>query len=134
MTPKPLRKNSVRRKWRTPVTVCVAAMAEYLGNRLIIAASDRMVTSGDIEFEQDQRKIHNLTSAIAIMVAGDLTLQATILHEVQAWANERIANNPTEWILVKDAAEIFHECVINLKKKMAREAIQIGRASCRERV
>lgn len=64
------------------MTVCVAALCD--DSSTIIGASDRMLTSGtgDIEFEPPQTKIVNLTSSIAIMIAGDAILQTEIMLNV----------------------------------------------------
>lgn len=105
------------------MTVCVAAMAHYLGRTIVIAASDRMITTGDIEFEQEQMKIQMLSSSIAIMVAGDLTVQTYLIHETIAWANEQIAEQPTVWLKVKDVADVFRSRLVALKRAAAAEAI-----------
>lgn len=60
------------------MTVCVAAIS----HQTIIGASDRMLTAGNIEFEPPIAKLHNLTKSICIMIAGDVALQADILHSV----------------------------------------------------
>jgi hypothetical protein len=92
------------KKEETPVTVCVAAM---FGGNAIIGASDRMLTSGDIQFEPQQQKIINLTSSIAIMVAGDSSMQAEIIQNVQADVSKRIEAEPQNWWNVKDVAELY---------------------------
>jgi len=112
-----------RRKEHCSVTVCVAAIAQWEGNSLVIGASDRMVTAGDIEFEQEQMKIHGLTSSIAIMVAGDLCTQMDILYEVEAWKNEQINEHPEVWLSVKRTADKFNESLIAARRKAARDAI-----------
>src|ERR1035437_1522427 len=125
IAPRPLRSKSARRKAGTPVTVCVAAMAEYEGRKIIIAASDRMVTAGDIEWEQDQRKIHGLTSAINLMIAGDLHVQTDIIHELEEWKNNRLEERPNEWIRVKDVADEFHAILMRIRRKAALNTILV---------
>jgi 20S proteasome alpha/beta subunit len=125
MMTKPLRSKRKRLKVRAPVTVCVAAMAKYEGNSVIVAASDRMVTAGDIEWEQDQRKIHGLTSAISLMVAGDLHVQTDILHELEDWKDSRLEEHPDKWIRVKDVAEEFYAILMRIKRKAALNAILV---------
>jgi len=107
------------------VTVCVAAIAEMGGDRLILGASDRMVTAGDIEFEQEQKKIHILTTSIAIMVAGDLCVIGDILHEVNAWRDQQIADFPTDWLKVKNTADRFNEALLKAKREAAKNAILV---------
>lgn len=62
------------------MTVCVAAICE---NRMVVGASDRLLTAGDIQFEPDQTKIYVLTTNIAIMVAGDAVLNDEIIKGVE---------------------------------------------------
>jgi hypothetical protein len=123
IAPAPMRSLRKRLKVRMPVTVCVAAMAQYLGNGIIVGASDRMVTSGDIEFEQEQRKIHPLTNAIHIMVAGDLGIQTDLLHEIEAWKDNHLEQFPEIWIKVKDVADEFHGSLVRWKRRAACDAI-----------
>lgn len=87
-----------------PVTVCVAAM---FGGNAIIGASDRMLTSGDIQFEPQQQKIIALTSSIAVMVAGDSSMPAEIIQNVQTDVSKRIETEPQNWWNVRDVAELY---------------------------
>ena len=86
------------------MTVCIAAMFE--GNA-IIGTSDRMLTSGDIQFEPQQSKIIQVTSSIFIMVAGDSAMQSEIIQNVRADVNKRISENPDNWWNVKDVADLY---------------------------
>jgi hypothetical protein len=57
------------------MTVCIAARAE----RIVIGATDRMLTAGDVQFEPSAgSKIILLSSSIFMMTAGDAALQAEI--------------------------------------------------------
>lgn len=105
------------------MTVCVAAIGQFFERHIIVAASDRMVTTGDIEFEQEQRKIIFLTASVAVMVAGDLTVQTAILHHVQAWVRQQIEGSPDSWLNVKDVADQFYESLAGLRKDAAQNAI-----------
>jgi hypothetical protein len=75
------------------MTICTAAIT---GRGIIFAASDRMKTGGDIEFEPRKvelpagptawlsgSKIFSATPSIAAMTADDSSLQIEILYE--AW-------------------------------------------------
>ena len=60
---------------RLEVTVCIAARAETL----IVGTSDRMLTSGDVQFEPSAgMKLIPLTNSLFMMTAGDAGLQAQI--------------------------------------------------------
>jgi 20S proteasome alpha/beta subunit len=96
------------------MTVCVAAMSEGR----VIGASDRMLTSGDIEFEPLQSKILGITNSIAVMIAGDMALQTEILINVIDEVQTRIAENADQWLKVKDVADLYfhhYEEVRNLR-------------------
>jgi hypothetical protein len=56
-----------------------------------------MLTSGDIEFEPLQEKIYQMTTSIAIMLAGDSALQSEILQKVRLDVYERIQHDPQNW-------------------------------------
>jgi 20S proteasome alpha/beta subunit len=61
------------------VTICIAAICE-VPNRgpVIIGASDRKVTAGDIQFEPETQKLYPFSDYIVALVAGDLAAQKEI--------------------------------------------------------
>lgn len=69
------------------MTVCVAAMCD---TNVIIGASDRMLTAGDIQFEPQQPKIIPLSNSVVVMIAGDSSLQAQIMQKIINDVRERI--------------------------------------------
>lgn len=91
-------------KEHIPVTVCVAAISR---NSVIFGASDRMITSGDIQFEPQFTKIFILTKSIVIQIAGDASIQAEIIQRVKADVDNRIQLSPQQWWSVKDVAELY---------------------------
>ncbi len=102
------------------MTVCVAAICE---NGIVLGASDRMITAGDVEFEPEQSKIYPLTTSIAIMIAGDAALQTEMLDAVRGSVRERIAANPNNWIPVKDVADWYHEHYMSIRNRRAENAL-----------
>src|SRR5438552_13765237 len=72
---------------REPVTVCIAAICNG-AYPTIVGASDRMITSGDIEFEavgppdaaRPVLKTIRITPQIALMTAGDAGFQGDAIH------------------------------------------------------
>lgn len=86
------------------MTICVCALAE---KTTLIAACDRMVTAGDVEFEPSQAKIWELSPAIYVLLAGDLTLQAEILKEVHKEVRQMIVENPNQWVSIKHCVELY---------------------------
>jgi hypothetical protein len=103
-----------------PVTVCVAAMC--WDSTCIIGASDRMLTSSDIQFEPNQTKIVELTSSIAVMFAGDSFMQSAILHQLRLDINRRVDSKPTVWLNVKDVAELYSQYYSEARASMAGKA------------
>jgi hypothetical protein len=88
------------------VTVCVATICT---ENTVIGASDRMITSGDIEFEPPQTKILTLTNSIAVMMAGDTALQTEILYDVRRDVTQRIAVDPNTWWSIREVAELYRK-------------------------
>jgi hypothetical protein len=74
---------------------------------VIVGASDRMITAGDVQFEPQQTKVWGLTASIAIMIAGDTSLQTEIIRGVQADVNQRIQAEPNNWWKVTDVADLY---------------------------
>jgi 20S proteasome alpha/beta subunit len=62
------------------MTVCIAALCRVPGSSVwgIVGASDRMITTGDIEFEPPQRKVYNFTDHVIALVSGDMAAQISI--------------------------------------------------------
>jgi hypothetical protein len=89
------------------VTICVAAIA---GGNCIYGASDRMITSADIEFEPPQDegwplKAIPLTTSIVAMIAGeDMSLLTQLIYDLQFILSERIKSDPKNWWTVSDVA------------------------------
>ena len=86
------------------MTVCVAAICE--GGQ-IIGASDRMLTADDIEFEPPQAKILWLTTAIAVLNAGEAFFYAEIIQKIQKIVGVRVSAEPTNWWSVREVVELY---------------------------
>jgi ATP-dependent protease HslVU (ClpYQ) peptidase subunit len=65
------------------MTVCIAVICVGDGSEMIIGASDRMLTAGDIEFEPHQTKIYLLSEKVVAMTAGDAAAQITLFSQTQ---------------------------------------------------
>lgn len=85
------------------MTVCIAVRSEGM----IILLSDRMITSGDIEFEPPTSKIIALTTSIGMMYSGDSSLFAEIAQELIADVRARIGEDPGHWLRVRDVAFLY---------------------------
>lgn len=82
------------------MTVCVAAICD---SKTILGASDRMLTAGNVQFQPPSSKIYPITASIAIMVAGDMSLQAEIVSDLQGF----IATQEQRNFAVKEIAESY---------------------------
>jgi len=102
------------------VTVCIAARA---GPNLI-GASDRMLSSSDIQFEPPiSSKTAPLTNSIAVMQAGDAAFHAEIVGEVAPIVLDRVQKDPGNWWVVKDVAELYVSHRNEIKRKRAESAL-----------
>jgi 20S proteasome alpha/beta subunit len=108
------------RKEGVNVTVCVAAICD---NDTIFGAADRMLTTGDIQFEPPDIKIVTLTNSIVVMTSGDSALHAEILQSVRAEILERLEYNSDEWLDIKEVAELYSQHYNEVRRKCAERVI-----------
>src|SRR5262249_18137530 len=85
------------------MTVCIAARSVGM----ILVASDRMLTAGDIQFEPPVPKLHLLTPSIVVMFSGDANLHSEILQDLIRDVEQQIKDKPDDWIKVKDVANLY---------------------------
>jgi hypothetical protein len=84
------------------MTVCIAAICAWeIGASTIIAMSDRMITSADVQFEPEQNKMYQFNSRIGALIAGNAAPQMAVCSAVSRrvgdWNNlnttvEEVAN------------------------------------------
>src|SRR5262245_60728322 len=102
------------------MTVCIAARAY----NVIVAATDRMMTSADIQFEPSAgTKIIGLTNSIFLLTAGDAALQAEIYPLVQGEILQMIKDEPQKWMAVSEAAELYVKYYSEIRNKRAANQI-----------
>jgi hypothetical protein len=122
------------------LTVCIAAICNF--KNTIFGACDRMMTSGDIEFEPNlaisesppvnlwdnaNPKIYIATSSIVFLTAGDSGLQTEIMTDAILDVRERIKRDPDKWVDVKDAVESYLNAYNKAKAARVRDAVLIAR-------
>ena len=100
------------------MTVCVAAIS----HPMVFGASDRMITTGDIQFEPEQAKIWQLTTSIAAMVAGDIAIQSEVAHLVRARIASQIEAKPPA-LKVSDVANMWADAYIKIRSRQAERLI-----------
>lgn len=102
------------------MTVCVATMSRGV----IFGACDRMITSGDIEFEPDNlRKFFWFTSSMVAMWAGDAGFQAEVIQAVNRAVMARVAKHPDDWWNVADVVDEYVRAWRDAKRKRAQTEI-----------
>jgi hypothetical protein len=82
-----------------------------------------MLTAGDVEFEPAQAKMWAFSTAAWALISGDLTIQGEILTGVDTEIKRRIAAQPSEWIPVKEIAELYCKRYRELLRRRAEAAI-----------
>ena len=95
------------------MTVCVATICDLtIGEQrfgpMIIGASDRMITAGDVQFEIQLQapKLLGVTNSIVLMLAGDMAIQAELAQGVSADVKERLEADKS-WMTVRFVAESY---------------------------
>lgn len=102
------------------MTVCIAAICE---GSIVLGASDRMITAGDIQFEPPTQKVFGVTSSIAVMFAGDAALQSEVRQAVQGQINAHVRSFPNVWLTVRDVADMYVTQRNALKLRRAEAAV-----------
>jgi hypothetical protein len=107
---------------RTPVTVCVATIFRWnyaekgkprdLGWAALVA-TDRMITTGDIQYEPFQLKIGSMTTTTLVAVSGDYGIHSEAFRETQKQTNN--ASSPTI------IAKIYAQQIQKIKRREAED-------------
>lgn len=96
------------------MTVCVAMICE--DGATIIGASDRMLTAGNVQFNPPASKTYQLTVSIALMVAGDMFIQAEIVAKIREKIDAALqAQETPQWLKVKDVAAMYVDSWYEIK-------------------
>ena len=90
------------------MTVCIAAICR---NGVVLGASDRMLTAGDVQFEPEREKIFPLTTSIVALTAGDASLQDELMSKLRVEIDRRI-DAEKRWLTVQEVAELDRKSVV----------------------
>lgn len=101
------------------MTVCIAAR----GGNVIVVASDRLLTAGDIQFEPLRQKIVAVTKSIVILTAGDASFLTLVLPRVLGAAFADMKHEPNEWVLVRNVVNYYVQFFQEERLRMAEAAI-----------
>jgi hypothetical protein len=111
------------------MTICIAALC---GDGLIFGASDRMITSADIEYEPSTAspalkgstlKVFHLTNSIALMTAGDASIHSEIIQDITVPINTRITQDPSNWWDLTDVVKLYVKSYDTLHRERAESAL-----------
>ncbi len=97
------------------MTVCIASICAWGGGQIIVGAADRLVTYGDIEYEQPDPKIWQLASHTIVMTSGSPEDHAIIADRTLARIRTMGVTNPTVGFI----ANIYAEEFANLRRERA---------------
>src|SRR5262249_30860575 len=90
----------------------------------LIGISDRMLTSGDIQFDPSATsKLLMVSTSIAVMQSGDASFNTEILLDVLRITQKRIIEEPANWWLAKEVADLYVNCRNSLKRKKSEAAL-----------
>jgi hypothetical protein len=104
-----------KRRKAPKMTICAAAICDHCNGDAVITISDRMITSGDIEFEDNRTKIMELSPRIVCLFAGNRDF-----HHMIAEATKKTvtADNVTD---VAETAEIYASHFVALRRRRAEQ-------------
>ncbi len=103
---------------RVAVTVCVACLFNWIHGEndiahAVVTASDRQITSGDVEYEPNQVKVCFLTKRVLILISGDYAIHSEALMKTQSRLLSDTENSPGE------IAEIYASYIRDIKFRYA---------------
>jgi hypothetical protein len=96
------------------LSVCVATISN---NEVVLGATDKMITAGDIQYQPNSSKIWLFTNAIAALVAGDIQTQKLIFDSVYISIFQNFYKTHPDKIFVKDIANNYVN-QYNVEKKL----------------
>jgi 20S proteasome alpha/beta subunit len=102
------------------VTVCIAAIHS---DHTVLGISDRMVTAGDIQFEPPSPKIHRLTNSIALMKAGDTSLQTQLTQQVSPRIWKMIDTDREKWVPIEEVAKLYRDAYGDIRSERAEKRV-----------
>ena len=100
------------------MTVCIAALINWAypdkqSGRAVIAVADRMLTSGDVEYEPPQLKIAFLRKRFVALVAGDIATHS----EALTFTQRSLAGEPNDD--VEAVAELYAKALRGIRRQRA---------------
>jgi ATP-dependent protease HslVU (ClpYQ) peptidase subunit len=98
------------------MTVCLAAIAAWGSPyERVVLASDRMITSGDVQFEHSTKKVETLNRSIVALIAGDVALHSPVGTRTSARLQPRST--------VEEAAHAYRDEYVALRTEKVAQAV-----------
>lgn len=110
------------------MTVCIAAVCNVIEGRshCLIAAADRMITIGEIEYEPQQTKMVFFATNTVALFSGDMQLHAAVVPRVHKRIRDALHETPGN-INVEQIAEFYAEEFGYYRRTMAEREILVPR-------
>jgi 20S proteasome alpha/beta subunit len=100
------------------MTVCIAAICAWSGDdTTIIAMSDRMITSADVQFEPEQNKMFQFNARIGALIAGNAAPQTSVCAAVKL----RVGDWGDADVTVERVATLFAEEIAEYRRRHAEQ-------------
>ena len=117
------------------MTVCIAAVCNIGPDRpaYVVAASDRMITIGDIEYEPDQTKAVELGTKTIGLLAGDMQVHAAIIPKTMDALKELVSGRDPPRLTVEEIAEAYAKQFAYYRRTLAEREILVPRGMDFER-
>ena len=117
------------------MTVCIAAVCNVLPDRpaFVVAACDRMITIGGIQYEPQQRKAAELGTSTIALFAGDMQLHAAIMPRVREQLKELVADREPQRLTVEEISDAYAEQFAYYRRTLAEREILVPRGMDFER-
>lgn len=95
------------------MTVCLGILCDEASK--VVVAADRMVTGGDVEFEQDVVKIHGCAHSCVVLSAGSALRQVDLIRGARAKVGQQ--REPS----VADVVEALKERFVETRRERAED-------------
>jgi 20S proteasome alpha/beta subunit len=111
------------------MTVCIAAVCNVGPGKpvFVVAASDRMITIGEIEYEPDQTKAVELGTSTIGLLAGDMQVHAAVVPETMAQLKELTSNRDPPRLTVQEIAEAYAKQFAYYRRSLAEREVLFPR-------
>lgn len=111
------------------MTVCIAAVCNIggEGGAFVVAASDRMITIGDIEYEPEQSKSIELGTTTIALLAGDMQVHAAVVPKTMARLRDLVRDRDPQRLTVQESAEAYALEFAYYRRTLAEREILVPR-------